>query len=162
MHDKRGAIQTNRKTNWKTRHAATAVPTVKKLMMPINKILKVKPRIVWRKYFLEAKQAFRDWITLLKEAAREPTTAKELFMEDPKFLVWVDVSGESVGGGWLPVKRCTGTNNVALVMAKEITGQADNSSKPSGVLGYKRYRKGRKSFGMACVGRNSWHQKPPL
>ena len=29
-------------------------------------------------------------------------------------------------------KRCTGTNNLALGMAKEIAGQADNSDKPRG------------------------------
>ena len=60
----------------KIRHAATAVPTGKKLMTPIKKILLVKPRIVRRKYFPAAKQEFRDWVTLLKEASREPTTAK--------------------------------------------------------------------------------------
>ena len=32
----------------------------------------------------------------------EPTTAKELVMEDPEFLVWVDESGEGVGGGYIP------------------------------------------------------------
>ena len=85
----------------KIRHAATAVPTGKKLMTPINKILQVKPRIVWWKDFPSAKQAFQYWRTLMKEAAREPTTAKELVMGGPKFLVWVDVSVEDVGGGWI-------------------------------------------------------------
>ena len=70
-------------------------------MMPINKILQVKPQIVRWKYLPVAKQPFRDWRTLLKEAAREPTMAKELVMGDPEFLVWVDASGEGVGGGWL-------------------------------------------------------------
>ena len=51
-----------------------------------------------------AKQAFQDWIRLLKEHAREPTTAKELVMGDPEFLYWVEVSEEGVGGGWLPKK----------------------------------------------------------
>ena len=40
----------------------------------------------------------------MKEAAREPTTAKELVMGDPEFMDWVDASGEGVGGGWLPGK----------------------------------------------------------
>ena len=35
----------------------------------------------------------------MKEAAREPTTVKELFMGDPRFLVWVYAPGEGVGGG---------------------------------------------------------------
>ena len=51
-----------------------------------------------------AKKAFRDWRTLLKEAARESTTAKELVMGDPKLLVWVDAYVEGVGGDWIPGK----------------------------------------------------------
>ena len=88
----------------KIQHAAIAIPTGKKSMMPINKILQVKPQIVRWKDLPAAKQAFQDWRTLLKEAAREPMTAKELVMGDPKFLGWVYVSGEGVGGGWLPGK----------------------------------------------------------
>ena len=78
-------------------HAETEVPTGKIMMTPIKKILQVKPQIVQWKYLPAAKQAFRDWITLLKEDAREPTTLKELFMRYPNFLVWVDASRESVG-----------------------------------------------------------------
>ena len=59
-------------------------------------------------------------------------------------------------------KICTGTNNLALVMAKAIVGQADNSGKPRGGLGYKISINCRKDSGMASVGRNSWHKKPPL
>ena len=88
----------------KIQHAATAVPTGVKLMTPILKILQVKQRIVRWKDLPAAKQAFQDWRTLLKEAAREPMTAKELVMGDPEFLGWVYVSGEGVGGGWLPGK----------------------------------------------------------
>ena len=65
-------------------------------MTPINKILHVKPRIVWWKYFPAAKQAFQFCRTLLKEAAREPTTAKELVMGEPEYLGWLDASGEGV------------------------------------------------------------------
>ena len=86
------------------RHAATAIPTGKNFMTPINKILQVKPQIFRWKYFPAAKQAFRDWRTLLKESEHEPTTAKELFMGDPEFMGWVDESGEGVGGGWIKGK----------------------------------------------------------
>ena len=64
----------------------------------------MKPQIVWWKYFPAAKQALQDWKTLLKEAAREPTTANKLVIGDPKFLVWVDAYGEGDVGGWLPIK----------------------------------------------------------
>ena len=74
------------------------------MITPINKTLQVKPRIFWWKYLPEENQAFRDWRTLLKEAAREPTMAKELVMGDPEFLDQVDTYGEGVGGGWIPGK----------------------------------------------------------
>ena len=64
----------------------------------------MKLRLFQWKYFPAAKQAFQEWKTLMKEAAHEPTTANELVMGDPKFLVWVYVSGEGVGGDWLPGK----------------------------------------------------------
>ena len=60
----------------KIRHAATAGPTGKKLMTPIQKILQVKPQIVRWKDLSSAKQAIQDWRTMPKESAREPTTEK--------------------------------------------------------------------------------------
>ena len=54
-------------------------------MTPINKILQVKPQIVRWEDFLAVKQAFKYWRTLLKEAAHEPTTAKEMVMGDTNF-----------------------------------------------------------------------------
>ena len=68
-------------------------------MTPNNKILKVKPQIVQWKDLPAKNQAFRDFRTLLKEAAREPTMAKELVMGDPVFMGWVYASREGVGGG---------------------------------------------------------------
>ena len=56
-------------------HAATAVPTGNVLMTSINKILQWKRKIVRWKDLPVANQAFRDWILLMKEAARKPTTA---------------------------------------------------------------------------------------
>ena len=68
------------------------------MMTSIEKILEVKPQIVRWKDFPSAKQAFQDWRTLMKEAAREPTTEKLLLMGDLTFLVWIYTSGEGVGG----------------------------------------------------------------
>ena len=42
----------------KIQHAATSVPKRGKLMTSINKILQVKPQIVWWKYLSATKQAF--------------------------------------------------------------------------------------------------------
>ena len=69
--DKRGAIHTNQKTDWKNPTCRNSSTNGKFfLMTPINKILQVKPQIVWWKYFPAEKQTFRDWRTLLKEATR--------------------------------------------------------------------------------------------
>ena len=106
-------------------------------MTPINKILQVKLRIVRWKDFPAANQAFRYWRTLLKEAVREPTTARELGHGRTQIsglgrCVWI--------GCCRPLdtsKRCTGTNNLGLGKSKEISGQADNSDKPREGLEYK-------------------------
>ena len=126
------------------------------------KILQVKQRIVWWKYFPTAKQSFRDWRSLLKEAAREPTTAKELVMGDPEFLVWVDASEEAVGGVWLPRKDSLEPTIWRLEWPNKLRARMITPTNPGGGLGYKKYRNDRKSSGMARVGRNIWHQKPPL
>ena len=55
---KRGGIQMNEKLIGKIKDAAPSVQTGKKLMTPINKILQVKPQIVWWKYFPAANQEF--------------------------------------------------------------------------------------------------------
>ena len=103
-------------------------------MTPLNKILQVKPQIFWWKYFPEAKQAFQDWIPLLKEASREPTTAKELVMGYPKFLVWVDASGEGVGGGWLPGKDALEPTIWRLEWPKKLWARPITLTNPGGDL----------------------------
>ena len=118
----------------KIRHAAIGVPTGKNLMTPINRILRHKPAVVYWKQFPHAKQAFRDWRTLLKEAAREPTTAKELVMGSPEFLGWVDASGEGVGGGWLPGKEALEPTMWRLEWPQEIRRRLITPTNPEGDL----------------------------
>ena len=57
---------------------------------------------------------------LLKKAVREPTTAKGLVMGDPGFMVWVDVCGEGVGGGWLPGKYALELTIWRLELSKKL------------------------------------------
>ena len=118
----------------KIRHAATALPTGINLMTPINRILQVKPNMVRWRYFSLANQAFRDWRTLLKETARETTTAKELVMGDPKFLGWVDASGEGVGGGWLPGKDALEPTVWRMEWPQSIRKRLITQTNPSGDL----------------------------
>ena len=103
-------------------------------MTPINKILQIKPQIVRLKYFPEAKQGFRDWRTLQKEAAREPTTAKELVMGDPEFLGWIDVSVEGVGGGWLPGKDALESTIWRLEWPNKLRARLITPTNPGGGL----------------------------
>ena len=132
----------------KIRHSAIAVPTGKHLMTPINKILQVKWRIVGWNDFPAANQAFRDWRTLLKEAARKPMTAKELVIVYPKFLGWVDASGEGVGGGWLPGKYALEPKNWRLEWPKKLRVRLITLTNPGGRLGYKQSGNGRKASEM--------------
>ena len=101
-------------------------------MTPINKILQVKPQIVWWKYFPAEKQTFRDWRTLLKEATREPTTANKLVTGDLAFLGWVDASGEGVGGGWLPGKDALEPKIWRLEWPKKLRARLINTTNPGG------------------------------
>ena len=146
----------------KIQNAETVVPTGKKFMTPIKKILLVKLQIVRWKYFPAVKQALQDWRTLLKEAVHESTTAKEFFVGDPVFLVWVDASREIVGGIWLPGKDVLEPNIWRLEWPKKLRARLITSNKIRGRLGYKRSRIGRKDSDMARVGRNSWHRKTRL
>ena len=104
-------------------------------MTPINKILQVKLRIFRWKYFPDTNQEFPYWRTLLREAAREPTTAKELVMIYPKFLVWVDAFGEGVGGGLLTGKDALEPTIWYLKRPNKLWVKADHSNKPRGGLG---------------------------
>ena len=103
-------------------------------MTPINKILQVKLRIVRWKDFLAAKQVFQDWRTLLKEAAIKPMTAKELFMGDLEFLVWIDSFGKVVGGGWISVKYALEPTILRLEWPNKFRARLITTSNPGRYL----------------------------
>ena len=69
---------------------------------------------------------------MLDEAASETTTAKELVMGDPKFLVWVDAFGEGVGGGWLLVKDALEPTIWRLEWRKKLRSRLITMTKPGG------------------------------
>ena len=71
---------------------------------------------------------------LLKEAAREPTTANELVMGDPEFLGWVDASGDCVGGSWLPVKDSLEIRICRLKRLKQLWARLITPTNPRGGL----------------------------
>ena len=127
-------FKNNRKTDLKNPTCSNSSPNRKKLMTPINKILQVKPRIVRYKYFPTEKPAFRDWRTLLKEAAREPTTEKELVTGDPEFLGWVYASGEGVGGGWLTGRYALEPKIWRLGWPKKLRARLITLTNPGGDL----------------------------
>ena len=83
-------------------------------------------------------------------------------MGDPKFMGWVDASGEGVGGGWLSGKDALELIIWRLEWPKQFRARMITPTNSRGGLGYKRSRNGRRPSGMARVGRNRWHQKPPL
>ena len=103
-------------------------------MTQINKILQVKPQIVRWETFPATNKTFGYWRALLKEAAREPKTAKELVMGDPKFLGWVYTSGEGTRGGWILGKDAPEPKIWRLEWPKQLQARLIMPTNPGGGL----------------------------
>lgn len=82
----------------KLRHAFMAVPAGRGLMTPFNKLLRLRPPVVYlhkNKALLQVTQDCRD---LLREATKSPTPCKELVMGATDFVGVKDASLHGVGG----------------------------------------------------------------
>ena len=69
---------------------------------------------------------------LLKEAARKLTKEMELIIGDPKFLGWVDASGEGVGGCWISGKYALELTIWRLEWLNKLLARLDTPTKPVG------------------------------
>ena len=72
-------------------------------------------------------------------------------MGDPKFLGWVDASGEGVGGGWLTGKDALEQTIWRLESPNKLQSKLIIPTNPGGGIGYKQSRNGSKASGMARV-----------
>jgi len=82
----------------KIRHAFTCIPQGVAFLSPVNRILKVEPRIVYLHKNRKLLQAIVACRTLLRESFKEPTRCRELVSRWPDFVGIVDASSHGVGG----------------------------------------------------------------
>ncbi len=82
----------------KIRHAFTAIPAGRDLLTPCNKMLQMKPPVVylhWNAVLLAAVAGCR---TLLRESSDSPTRCRELVSGWPDYIGVCDASSHGVGG----------------------------------------------------------------
>lgn len=82
----------------KLRHAFISVPAGKGLMTPFNKLLRLRPPVVYFHKNKQLLQVVKDCRDLLREVTRKPTPCKELVMGETDFVGVKDASIHGVGG----------------------------------------------------------------
>jgi hypothetical protein len=82
----------------KMRHAFLAIPAGKGLMTPYNKLLALRPPIVYLHKNKALMQVIQDCRDLIREASITPTPCKQLVMGEPEFVGVKDASIHGIGG----------------------------------------------------------------
>ena len=93
------------------RHATIGIPQGKSLFGPINRMMSMRPRMIFWDRCPEVKVALQDWRQLLRESTKEPTHVKELVAGEASYKGTLDASGEGAGGVWVP-----GTKELAPIV----------------------------------------------
>ncbi len=82
----------------KLRHAFTCIPAGVGLLSPCNRILKLKPQLVFLHKNQPVLKAIEGCRTLLRELTRKPTRCRELTCGWPDYIGIIDASSHGVGG----------------------------------------------------------------
>jgi hypothetical protein len=82
----------------KLRHAFISVPAGKGLMTPYNKLLRLRPPVVYLHRNKPLLQVVNDCRDLMREATKDPTPCRELVMGETDFVGVKDASIHGVGG----------------------------------------------------------------
>jgi hypothetical protein len=82
----------------KLRHAFISVPAGKGLMTPYNKLLRLRPPVVYLHKNKPLLQVVNDCRDLMREATKDPTPCRELVMGETDFVGVKDASIHGVGG----------------------------------------------------------------
>ena len=87
----------------KLRHASLAIPASKGLFSPVNEALFRHPKVVPIMTNTNLLEALKDFIYLIKEVHDRPTSIKEIYPTDPKYMGYMDDATKwGAGGVWLP------------------------------------------------------------
>ena len=82
----------------KLRHAFTAIPAGLGLLSPCNKMLALKPTMIFLQRNPPLRTAITDIRTILKESIAAPTKCRELVDGWPHYIGYTDASGVGFGG----------------------------------------------------------------
>ena len=82
----------------KLRHAFTAIPAGVGLLSPCNKILALRPPIVYLHTNEVLTSAIEDLRTILRESTLQPTRCRELTGGWPHYIGYTDASSHGFGG----------------------------------------------------------------
>lgn len=106
MVNKRGVpLKDFQKVAGKLQHASFGVPGGRGLMSPIHRALGKSPR--WIRMTGVLKQTLRDWASLVRDLARNPTLVTLLIRGTPDIIQYSDACGLGAGG-----VVCSGTRNI--------------------------------------------------
>ena len=118
----------------KLRHAFTALPGGRGLLSPCNRILKLRPQIVYFHRNEPLRSAISNCRTLLRESTTRPTRCRELVAGWPDYVGVVDASSHGVGGVIIgELSECKPTV-FRLQWPPDITASVISESNPKGTI----------------------------
>ena len=118
----------------KLRHAFTALPGGRGLLSPCNRVLKLRPPVVYFHRNEPLRSAMSDCRTLLRESTTRPTRCRELVAGWPDYVGVVDASSHGVGGVIIgELSECPPTV-FRLQWPPDITANVISDANPKGAI----------------------------
>ena len=118
----------------KLRHPFTALPGGRGLLSPCNRVLKLRPPVVYFHRNEPLRSAISNCRTLLRESTTRPTRCRELVAGWPDYVGVVDASSHGIGGVIIgELSECLPTV-FRLQWPPDVTASVISDSNPKGNL----------------------------
>ena len=118
----------------KLRHAFTALPGGRGLLSPCNRVLKLRPPVVYFHRNEPLRSAIANCRTLLRESTTRPTRCRELVAGWPDYVGVVDASSHGVGGIIIGELSDCPPTVFRLQWPPDVTANVISDSNPQGTL----------------------------
>ncbi|KAL7546208.1 hypothetical protein ACHAWF_014642, partial [Thalassiosira exigua] len=92
-----------RKIIGKLRFASLCLPAGRALMSPLNRALRGDPKVIRCGRTTEVHESLGDWLQLIKDLSKRPTSVHELVAKSVDFYGYCDACNTGAGGVWLPL-----------------------------------------------------------
>ncbi|KAL7536629.1 hypothetical protein ACHAWF_005521, partial [Thalassiosira exigua] len=83
--------------------AAICLPAGRTLMSPLNQAMKGDPKVINVGRNTEVHESLGDWLQLIKDLGKRPTSVHELVARTVDFYGYCDACNTGAGGVWLPL-----------------------------------------------------------